>query len=215
MKISAPSFVIPATREKNVLYLKEFVDEVELLFFDSRHDFDMPEKSEIISLKDMGMTYSAHLPTDVDLNTADGWQTIDSYISTLSPLDPVRMVIHPVKSEFFIREAVKRKGLVIENTDFYGSFFDEAVAAGLKICFDNAHAGDFAGKFLERYAEHIAEYHLQGAVGDSHHKSLEHIEKTLLKSIADSAEKYDSTVCLEIFEEQGFLRSYEIIKEYT
>ncbi len=214
MKISAPSFVIPADREKNVLYLKELVDEVELAFFDSRHDFDMPSDEEISALSKIDTTYSAHLPTDADLNTEEGWRVIDSYIHALRPLKPVRMVIHPVESPYFLSELLRRKkhNLIIENTDFYGSFFDDAVGMGHRLCFDNAHAGDKAENFLEKYRGYIDEYHLQGIIGDRHHKSLEHIEKSLLKSIFRNAEKYNSTVCLEIFHEADFLKSYEIFK---
>ncbi|MGE4319686.1 MAG: cobamide remodeling phosphodiesterase CbiR [Deferribacterales bacterium] len=217
MKISAPSFVIPADREKNVLYLKELVDEVELAFFDSRHDFDMPPDEEIQALSRIDMTYSAHLPTDADLNTENGWRVIDSYIRVLRPLKPVRLVIHPVESSFFLNELIRRKehNIIIENTDFYGPFFDDAVEAGIRLCFDNAHAGDMAENFLGKYSRHIDEYHLQGIIGNRHHKSLEHIEKSLLKSIFRAAEKYNSTVCLEIFNEADFLKSYDIFKELS
>lgn len=214
MKISAPSFVIPADRVSNVRYLKNMVDEVELLFFDSRHEFDMPEESEIAALAKLGMAYSAHLPTDTDLNTPDGWRVIDAYLEKLKPLNLKRAVIHPVETSFFLKELAKRPDVIIENTDFHGSFFDEAVGMGFRICFDNAHAGANAYQFHERYAPHIAEYHLQGETGGKHHKSLEHIETNLLESILTHAKRNGATVCLEMFNEDDFLVSYEIIKEY-
>lgn len=214
MKISAPSFIIPDTRINNVLYLKEFVDEVELLFFDSRHDFDMPDEKEIFGLASLNIGYGIHLPTDTDLNTETGWAVIDSYINVLLPLNPLRMVIHPVKSQFFLNEICKRRqhNLIIENTDFYGSFFDDAVSMGLGLCFDNAHAGEHAEDFLKKYHKHIAEYHLQGVSGEKHHKSLEYIEASLLKSIFTHADEQDSTVCLEVFNKNDFHKSYEIFK---
>ena len=216
MKISAPSFVIPDSRANNVLYLKPYTDEVELLFFDSRHDFDMPSDAEIAELAALGMDYSIHLPTDNDLNTAEGWQVIDAYIAKLKPLKPLRMVIHPAENAFFIKETHKRRehNIIIENTGFYGSFFDDAVGMGLGLCFDNPHAGEKAQEFHERYKAHIREYHLQGETNGKHHKSLEHIELNLLESILANAKCNGATVCLEMFSNDDFLRSYEIIREY-
>lgn len=214
MKISAPSFIIPDTRYNNIVYLKAFTDEVELLYLDSRHDFDMPDAKEISALKSLKMNYSVHLPTDLDLNSGDGWRVMDIFIETLAALPPVRYVIHPAESTVFLTELKKRRhhNIIIENTDFYGSFFDDAVSMSFKLCFDNAHAEEKASDFLEKYAPHISEYHLQGNNSDGHHKSLEYIENSLLKSIFRHAEKYSAAVCLEVFNEADFLRSYEIFK---
>ncbi|MCD8554343.1 cobamide remodeling phosphodiesterase CbiR [Seleniivibrio sp.] len=216
MKISAPSFVIPDSRVNNVLYLKAYTDEVELLFFDSRHDFDMPSDAEIAELAALGMGYSIHLPTDNDLNTVEGWRVIDAYIEKLRPLKPLRMVIHPAESAFFLKETLKRQehNLIIENTDFYGSFFDDAVGMGLKLCFDNPHAGEKAYEFHERHKKYISEYHLQGETNGKHHKSLEHIEPNLLESILANAKSNGATVCLEMFSKDDFLTSYEIIRKH-
>lgn len=217
MKISAPSFVIPDSRANNVLYLKPLVDEVELLFFDSRHEFDMPTDAEITELAALNMDYSVHLPTDANLNTVGGWRVIDTYIEKLRPLKPLRMVIHPAESAFFLQELKKRRGhnIIIENTDFYGRFFDEAVSMGLGLCFDNPHAGVFASEFHGRYRDHIREYHLQGEADGKHHKSLEHIEPNLLESILANAKSKGATVCLEVFREDAFLKSLEIIRKHT
>jgi hypothetical protein len=216
MKISAPSFIIPDSRANNVLYLKPYADEVELLFFDSRHDFDMPTDEEIAELAALNMPYSVHLPTDTDLNTSDGWEVIDAYIEKLILLKPQRFVIHPAESAFFFKEMDKRRGhnLIIENTHFYGSFFDDAVAMGFKLCFDNPHAGEYAADFHEKYKNSIAQYHLQGETGGKHHKSLEHIDTLLLKSILANAKQNGLTVCLEMFNKDDFLVSYELIKDY-
>lgn len=214
MKISAPSFIIPATRAENVIYLKDLVDEVELLFFDSAHEFDMPTYGEINDLKCTGMPFSAHLPTDADLNTSEGWATIDAYINRLQPLNIRRFILHPVESGTFLKELIKRRNnnIIIENTDFYGSFYDDAINAGIRLCFDNAHAGGLAPQFLDKYSTFIDEYHLQGTKDGQHHKSLEYIGPCLLKSVFHKAAENDSTVCLEVFEKDGFLKSYEIFK---
>ncbi len=217
MKISAPSFVIPDRRANNVKYLKPLVHEVELLFFDSRHDFDMPTDAEIAELAALNMDYSIHLPTDTNLNTTEGWRVIDAYIAKLKPLKPLRMVIHPAESAFFLNEMDKRRShnIIIENTDFYGSFFDDAADMGFGLCFDNPHAGDKARDFLDRYKSHIREYHLQGEADGKHHKSLEHIELNLLESILANAKIYGATVCLEVFRQNDFLKSLEIIRKHT
>jgi len=222
MKLCTPSFIIPATRVENVRYLSEKVDEVQLLYFDSRHHFDIPEESEVKQLIAEKMSYSIHMPTDIDLNTDSGWDVMRKFYKLLEPLKPTRCVIHPENSEEFIRRALSFKGetganIIVENTTFYGSFFDEVTSAGLKLCFDNAHAfhhGEDVLKFIDKYKSDIAEYHLQGHHDGKDHKSLSFLDKGVLEYIAKCAKLNDSVINIEVFNEKDFLESYEIIKRY-
>jgi hypothetical protein len=222
MKICAPSFIVPATRGENVDFLTGLVDEVQLLFLDSKQNYDIPKREETEELRSKDMKYSFHLPTDIDLLTKDGWAKLKDFYIPLSSLNPQRCILHPENSHKFLESALKFKeetgaNLVIENTDFYGKFFDDVIEAGLSICFDNAHAyknGHCEIEFMEKYAPYISEFHLQGREDGKEHKSLLFLDKTVLEYLINCAKLNNSVINLEVFNHEDFLTSYKIFKRY-
>lgn len=67
-RLGTTSFIHPADYAFNVRQLAPFVDEIELLLFESEH---LPSNSDINTLhtlaQDHDITYNVHLPTDTDL----------------------------------------------------------------------------------------------------------------------------------------------------
>jgi adenosylcobalamin phosphodiesterase len=74
-RICAPSFIYPASWAENVQLLAPYLDEIELLFFESQFPDSFPSSSEIDALQrlseDHAVTYNIHLPTDISIGTAD------------------------------------------------------------------------------------------------------------------------------------------------
>lgn len=70
-RICAPSFIYPATWSENVKLLAPYLDEVELLFLETRFPDSFPSPTEIESLRRISethaVTYNIHLPTDISL----------------------------------------------------------------------------------------------------------------------------------------------------
>ncbi|MFH2047458.1 MAG: cobamide remodeling phosphodiesterase CbiR [Pseudomonadota bacterium] len=68
-KIGTTSYIYPDHMIPNVKMLAPFLDEIELLFFESRPPGSIPAKNEIEALheisKEHGTTYNIHLPTDI------------------------------------------------------------------------------------------------------------------------------------------------------
>jgi sugar phosphate isomerase/epimerase len=67
--LACPSFIYRAGYTENVARLAPFVDEVELLFFESRFDDSLPTPELVRELERLGhngeITYNVHLPTDI------------------------------------------------------------------------------------------------------------------------------------------------------
>ncbi|MDL2330171.1 sugar phosphate isomerase/epimerase [Desulfosarcina sp. OttesenSCG-928-A07] len=68
--LACPSFVYPAGYMENIRLLAPVVDEIELLFFESRSETDLPDPALIQKLHALGqeqdLTYHLHLPMDID-----------------------------------------------------------------------------------------------------------------------------------------------------
>lgn len=73
--LACPSFVYPAGYVDNVRRLAPAVDEIQLLFFESRSAQSLPSQRLIRELaelaEDKALTYSVHLPTDIYLGHTD------------------------------------------------------------------------------------------------------------------------------------------------
>lgn len=95
-RLGATSFVIPADLLANVQRLAGLVDDVQLLFFESRAKARLPHPLDTASLKrvaeESGLTYTAHLPGDIRLG-ADGIEQrqagVDEIVRLLEELQPL------------------------------------------------------------------------------------------------------------------------------
>lgn len=70
-RLATTSFIYPADYATNIRRLSPWIDEVELLFFESRSD-SLPSKEALHELAAMALeldlTYNVHLPLDIDLS---------------------------------------------------------------------------------------------------------------------------------------------------
>ena len=95
-RLGATSFVVPADLLTNVRLLAGMVDDVQLLFFESRARARMAHPVDIAALQtvaaESGLTYTAHLPGDVRLGSASAAEReagLDEIIRLLDELEPL------------------------------------------------------------------------------------------------------------------------------
>ena len=104
-KICTPSYIFPDHIIPNVRAIGPYVDEIELILFESKPE-SLPTGREINILKtlskDLDITYNIHLPLDVYLGSHDDTQRKES-IETLkrifdltAPLNPTTHTLHLV-----------------------------------------------------------------------------------------------------------------------
>lgn len=102
--LACPSFIYRAGYAENVRHLAPFVDEIELLFFESRFADSLPSTALIRELAELGKTgdvsYNIHLPTDIhpghphaDLRQR-AVEVLKRFIDRCLPLDPSTFTLH-------------------------------------------------------------------------------------------------------------------------
>lgn len=103
-KICTTSYIYPDYIVPNVEMLAPFLDEIELLFFESRQPDSIPTKTEINELheisKDHGITYNVHLPVDIFPGSSNNAErlcfvkTVLKIIEHTSILSPSTYTLH-------------------------------------------------------------------------------------------------------------------------
>ncbi len=117
-KIGTTSFIYPDHYIPNVKMLGPYLDEIELLLFESTGTDALPSKSVIAELsrlaEDFDLTYNVHLPTDISISDQDPMcqihavETMIRVIELVYPLSPSALTLHlPYVEEFFTEYAVK------------------------------------------------------------------------------------------------------------
>ena len=117
-KIGTTSFIYPDHYIPNVKMLGPYLDEIELLLFESTGADALPSKSVITELsklaKDFDLTYNVHLPTDISISDQDPKrqiQAVETMIRVMElvyPLSPSALTLHlPYVEGFFQDYTVK------------------------------------------------------------------------------------------------------------
>ena len=111
-KLATTSFIYPDHYIPNVKMLGPYVDEIELLLFESTVPDALPSRKVVAELdrlsKEFSISYNVHLPTDVSLSDPDpeqqavAMETISRVIDLVNPLTPSILVLHlPYQEESF------------------------------------------------------------------------------------------------------------------
>jgi sugar phosphate isomerase/epimerase len=103
-RIGTTSYIIPAAILPNIRFIGPYVDEVELVLFESGGEHSLPSRDEIVEMghlaAEFDLLYNVHLPTDVYLGDKDplvrdrSQQNIIRFIHGTSFLDPTVFVLH-------------------------------------------------------------------------------------------------------------------------
>jgi sugar phosphate isomerase/epimerase len=125
--IGTTSFIYPDDYVPNVKMLGPYLENIELLLFESRHTDALPSKHVIgelaILANDFKLTYNVHLPTDISISSRDRWQqnvavdTILRVVERVAPLSPTTLTLHvPYNEHSLEKDQVKKwQGRVIQN----------------------------------------------------------------------------------------------------
>ncbi len=103
-KIGTTSFIYPDHYIPNVRMLGPFIDEIELLLFESRGADVLPSETVITELRRMAgefaLSYNVHLPIDISISDADPARqqhavaTMIRVIELVRPLDASALILH-------------------------------------------------------------------------------------------------------------------------
>ena len=167
--LAAPSFIYPADYVTNVRLLAPYLDEIELLFFDSASPGDLPDEALVQELAvladDSDLTYNIHLPTDIDLGSQDAairqkaTDTVKNIIAQTQVLEPSTYTLHlpfnAAADSCGVRSRRKRlcnsmarllsdgldsRKITIENLQYPFEWADEIITAfDFSVCLDCGH----------------------------------------------------------------------------
>ncbi|MFO7559975.1 MAG: cobamide remodeling phosphodiesterase CbiR [Desulfobacterales bacterium] len=108
-RIGTTSFIYPDNYARNVKMLGPFLDEIELLYFESHSDNSLPSTKEIQELKNLAdglnLSYNIHLPTDIYLGASKpsvrmhAVDTLKRFFERTRPLSPTTNTLHLVQRE--------------------------------------------------------------------------------------------------------------------
>ncbi|MBN1930154.1 MAG: sugar phosphate isomerase/epimerase [Desulfobacterales bacterium] len=103
-KVAAPSYIYPDHIIANVKMLANYVDEIEIILFESRSKDSLPSNDVIHTLsrisRDFNLTYNIHLPIDICLGHHDSTQRryavdiIKQIADLTAPLSPSSFTLH-------------------------------------------------------------------------------------------------------------------------
>lgn len=228
-RFGATSFVIPATVEDNVHFLGPLVEDVQLLFFESRprarlsHDVDIDRLADLAGEHDL--SYTVHLPLDLRLGCLDEQRRqadlaeICRLVEELAPLDPLAFDLHlngesalapPQWQEQLARSLSQlranlgpwQRRLAIENIDYELLEIGEIVRqADASFCLDFGHLLRYGHESWREFMGDCCHVHLHAVQGGKDHQALENNDwlTTILTTLRQG--NFRQVVTLEVYNE--------------
>jgi len=223
IRIGTTSFIKPADRLTNALFLKDTVDEIELLYTDSRHEYDIPDEKEVDALSELDVRYNIHMPYDRDLSIMDEWKFMVDFTEKLKKLKAVTHTFHIQPEpdffkglEWFIGETDLPVTLENGGNDF--QLLIDMPETGAGVCLDVGHMvmyrQDVIGT-LAKLDKKIEMFHLHGVQNSKDHKSIRHLDTKTAEAVLNFAKEKSLTVSLEVFNEQDLRDSLLCIDQLT
>lgn len=240
-RLGATSCVLPADILTNVRALAPLVDDVQLLFFESEANSLLPQPLEVQALRDQaeehGLTYTVHLPTDIDLGASSraerekGIGEILRLMAKLAPLAPEAFDLHLVREQS-LPEAVwldniaaslqalagalgeEKKLVAVENIEYpYGLVAPLVEENGFGICLDLGHLVRYGHDLEEglRLLPRVRHLHYHGVRDGRDHQSLADVEQArmLVRRLAEAG--YDGVLTLEMYSHENLQVSLTLI----
>lgn len=165
--LACPSFIFRADYPENVQRLAPFVDEIQLLFFESRFAGSLPSPPLIDRLanlgRDGGLTFNVHLPSDIfpgHPDTAERQRAANVLVDLMArcaPLAPSSFTLHLERDpsemddrrwqahttatlETVLAAGIDSRRICIENLDYdFGLATPIVKALDLSVCMDMGH----------------------------------------------------------------------------
>ncbi|MFO7839827.1 MAG: cobamide remodeling phosphodiesterase CbiR [Desulfosalsimonadaceae bacterium] len=242
-RLATTSFIYPDHYVPNVRMLAPYVDEIELLFFESAPPGSLPGKTEIRELASLaagfGIFYNIHLPLDISL-TAQGpgvrntaVQTIAGIFDLAAPLAPSTWTLHLPEEDAFKNfdfwheragESISRlcryihgSRLTVETLSYPLQWIDDIISSfNLSICLDIGHMAIHGldwESFYLQYSSRIPLIHLYGFEKTHEHLGLDRMAPNLRRRVGRLLSQFTGTLCLEVFSYEHLASSLQILQE--
>ncbi|MFA6357218.1 MAG: cobamide remodeling phosphodiesterase CbiR [Candidatus Omnitrophota bacterium] len=168
-KVGTTSYIYPENILPNVHKLKDLVDDIELVLFESKEAGNIPKAEDLTELKrvsnDWNLTYTVHLPLDINLGSSirderkNSVEKVRVFVEHFRRLKPYAYILHlnlPKQIKGNIKlwqcrinrsleeiselQTVLPHNIVIENLCYPFSYIDTLILGnGFSICVDIGH----------------------------------------------------------------------------
>ncbi len=233
-QVAAPSWVIPGTIVENCRFLAGKVDEIALLFFETKSCLAYTKADLPQELAEIGLSFHIHHPLDLPWHEGGAAvaQTVIALNEKAAHLNPAAHVIHPPAAgrsaagliydfaEVISRSDIKPGTVLFENIKENSLLGIGGVIADcdMKICLDLGHILAYAQDDLlydESIDGLVSMLHLNAPGPGGRHLGLDTLDvagleimSILLKMVAN-----DGTLTVEVFEEGPFFKSLQLLNE--
>lgn len=235
------SFVYPAGYVENIQALGPYADEIELLFLESKHPGDLPDKDLLRKLDDLkqefNLTYNIHLPADLRPASPDkhlaqkDTATLRRFVERTLILAPTSFCLHlpyddapqfPERCYATISAllacGINSRQLTVENLDYPLTILADVVEAlEMDVCFDIGHTLAYGTGFethrdVFRGRIEVVHLHAPGN-GRDEHNDLSCLG-AYWPPILEFLAGFDGTVALELFSIQKLNASLKFLEPY-
>ena len=228
--LAAPSFVWPERVGENCRRLKGMVDEVALLFFQTRASLEYDQQDLPPDLTDLGLTYHLHLP--LDLPWESGPEEVHRLTRALKAktqyLSPHGYVLHPPEDAGSLQEFLRLWSLrsdparlFLENIreNDLASHWQLVQRYGCKVCLDLGHLLEHGQERLLELPglwSHTRMLHAYSPAPGGGHTSLARLDEHGLSILQNALQNMhsDTVVVLEVFDPEDLHESLDIFRSW-
>jgi len=160
-RLGTTSYIVPDDLIPNVTYLADLVDDVELVLFESDELSNLPDEDTIETLATLAdehdLTYTVHLPLDIDLGSSDAsvrWRSVAKCLRVLhltQVLNPFAYLLHLYGGATDLQSAATLSIWTAALTESIEHFLDGG-AAPETICVETlAYPYEYVWDLVQRY----------------------------------------------------------------
>ncbi len=239
-RLATTSYIYPCHAMPNAVLLAPYLDEMELILFESEN---LPDPEEISSLcglgRESGLSYHVHFPLDVFLGSPSRLERLRGVGAVLEAvrltelLNPSTYTLHYVHdglqdlstwlrhigegTESIVDAGVEPAKISIETLDYPITWVEEVIAHfGLSVCLDFGHIvrlGEDPLHYLDRYGPKTSVIHLHGVRNGRDHQGLDCMDGETVSRWLSALKDYTGIVSLEVFAFEALQASLRVMEE--
>lgn len=212
----------------NAVLLAPYIDELELILFESENLPDEDTISRLSALREKdGLLFHVHLPLDIylgspsDRKREEGICAVAEAVELTRALRPWSYTLHFLcepqdredilswqgrirhSAEMILAKGIEPHLISIETLDYPLSWVEEIIREfGLSVCLDFGHLivnGEDPLEHLRLYSHKTSVIHMHGVLNGRDHVALDAIPKDILENWLRALKGFGGTVSLEVF----------------
>ncbi len=227
-RLATTSYIYPDHILPNASWLSSYLDEMELILFESKN---LPTREEILALSTLrnkqGFSYNVHLPLDISLGhplhktRSEGIAAVKKVVALTLVLAPTSYTLHYAyecgyrenlpswqnliarSTETILKTGIDPASISVETLDYPLAWVEDIIDDfGLSICLDLGHIvqnGEEPLHYLDKYYEKTSVIHMHGVHQGRTHLGLDVVDERVLAAWLRRLKGYRGTLSIEVF----------------